>query len=110
MKGDSNDDNLCTNSCSCGNSSSGLPSPLDPLEFRKAILASRVMLIAYATAVVVLAMGVVILTIVLACLAFFYPEKANAFLLLLGGPALGLLLFHGRAAAAIQRQLETTQK
>jgi O-antigen/teichoic acid export membrane protein len=52
------------------------------------------MLYAYASSVVILTLGLVVLTITLAVLSFQNPEKANAFLMLLAGPMVVVLFSH----------------
>jgi hypothetical protein len=68
---------------------------VDTFRLRQAILANKFMLQAYAAAVVILAVGLVLLTITLAVLCFFYPNNANAFLILLGGPAAAVIVHNG---------------
>ena len=63
-------------------------------ELRNTILTSNIMLKAYACVLLILAFFLGLLTIVLVILCFFYPEKANAFLLLLGGPLAALVIGH----------------
>jgi hypothetical protein len=58
----------------------------------QALLTNKIMLWAYAISLVIMAVGSVILLLGLAALMFFYPEKANAFLLLLGSPAVIILI------------------
>lgn len=62
-------------------------------ELAAKILTARIMLLAYAAAVVIFALGLVALVITIGVLCFFYPSKANAFLVLVGTP-LGMLLVH----------------
>ena len=71
---------------------SGNDSSESTVELSQAILRSHVMLTAYAASVVILAIGIVMLILGLAGLSFFYPDKANAFLLTLGGPLIGILI------------------
>jgi hypothetical protein len=49
-------------------------------------LSTYIMTIAYAMGVIILTIGAVTLTITLAVLCFLYPDKANAFVVLLGSP------------------------
>lgn len=77
-------------------SASGHCCPVDSSDFRTALLNNRLFLITYAVAIIILAFGIVLLILMLAGLAFFYPEKANSALLLLGGPLVGLLIVHGQ--------------
>jgi hypothetical protein len=58
------------------------------------ILTNNIMISAYATVLVVLSIGVVVLTVVLMVLCFFYPEKANALLLLIASPMALMVLEH----------------
>lgn len=59
----------------------------------EALLTNKVMLFAYATSIIIIAIGCVSLVITIAVLCFFYPERANsAGLILLGGPLMGILI------------------
>lgn len=60
---------------------------------------------AYPISIIIMAVGVVLLCITLAVLSFFYPDKANAFLLLLGGPMVGLVLAHNSKAVDVVKKL-----
>lgn len=65
----------------------------DYARLNEALLTNKVMLFAYATSIIIVAIGAVGLVIMLAALCFFYPEKANnAGLIFLGGPLMGLLI------------------
>ncbi len=57
-----------------------------------ALLSNQVMVIAYAVSIVILAIGLVGLTVMLVWLCFFYPKQANEFLILLGGPLAAVLI------------------
>ena len=56
------------------------------------ILNKQMMTTAYAIGVVILSIGIVILTLTLAVLCFLYPDKANAFMVLLGSPVVLLIV------------------
>jgi|SRR3990167_751274 len=60
--------------------------------FDPVIVRSRPLLYAYAASLIILSLGLVALILGLTLLCFFYPERANAFLLLLGSPAVAVLL------------------
>jgi hypothetical protein len=47
---------------------------------------------AYATGIIVFAFGLTILTVTLPILCFLYPDKANAFLVLLASPVAVMVL------------------
>jgi len=65
----------------------------DYVRFNEALLTNKVMLFAYASSIIIVAIGVVALVLMLAALCFFYPEKANnAGLIFLGGPLMGILI------------------
>jgi hypothetical protein len=61
------------------------------------------MVTAYAASIVILSLGFVILTITLAVLCFQQPEKANAFILLLGGPLMGIIFAHAGELKRLMR-------
>jgi hypothetical protein len=58
----------------------------------KVILRSHIMIAAYAVSLVILSLGFVVLILGLTVMCFREPDKANAFLLLLSGPVVGVLL------------------
>lgn len=68
------------------------------------ILNSRVMVIAYAISVVILAVGLVVFTVMLGYLCFMYPDKANAFLILLGSPLAAVVVMHAKGALEMMGQ------
>lgn len=71
----------------------------------EALLTNKVMLYAYATSVVILAAGFVVLIITLAVLCFFYPEKTNAFLLIMGSPVLAMLIANIRKIKSTAKKI-----
>lgn len=63
-----------------------------PFDLRQTILGSQVMITAYAIALIILCLGMVVMTITLMVLCFFFPPQANSFLLLLTGPVAALIV------------------
>jgi hypothetical protein len=61
------------------------------------------MVVSYAASIIILSLGFVVLIITLAVLCFQQPDKANAFLLLLGGPLVGVILAHAGELKRIVR-------
>ena len=71
---------------------------VDTPGFRESILGSRIMVRAYAAGVVIIAFFLGVLVVALGVLSFFYPDKANIAVAVLGGPLLMLVLKHGTKA------------
>ena len=57
-------------------------------------LSNTILLHAYAAAIIILALGLVILTLMLSWLLFWYPNQGTAAILVLGGPIATMLLMH----------------
>jgi hypothetical protein len=66
----------------------------DYARLNEALLTNKVMLFAYATSIIIVALGSVSLVVAIVLLAFYYPEKADAFvkMLLLLAPMMGILI------------------
>jgi hypothetical protein len=64
----------------------------DIADFRQTILSSQVMVTAYAISIVILCLGMILMTGALMFLCFFFPEKANAFLVMVGSPLIALIV------------------
>jgi hypothetical protein len=58
---------------------------------------------AYAMGIVILSAGIVILTITMAVLCFLFPDKANAFLVILGSPVVWLIVRNAFKMARIMK-------
>lgn len=76
-----------------------------------ASLEREIMTVAYAIGIVVLSFGVVALTITLSVLCFMYPDKANAFLVLLASPIALLVLSNTvKITKLLQRKKERKER
>jgi hypothetical protein len=75
--------------------------PINCPGFLERVLTHQIMLGAYAAAVVILAAGTVLLMVAIALLCFFYPDKANAYVLFISGPVMALILLHSGTAQRI---------
>lgn len=73
---------------------------------RASILTSHAMLVAYASCIVILALGVVALVITIGVLSFQHPEKAQSFWQLLMGLVVGLLVDTRGGAATVKALLK----
>jgi hypothetical protein len=76
----------------------------EDVELHEVILTSKVMLYAYAASLVVLALGLVALVLGTAAACFFYPDKANGFVVVVGAPLLSLIIAHFNKAKATRRR------
>lgn len=65
---------------------------------------------AYGIVAIILALGIVAITITLAVLCFMNPEKANAFLLLINSPLLVLLITNRKAVQEATDKLTASIK
>lgn len=79
--------------------------PSDPSEIAGIVLTNKVMLAAYAASIVILAVGLVGIIGLIAWLSFWYPDKANAWLTLVVGPIVGLLILHMKGAESVAKKI-----
>jgi hypothetical protein len=74
---------------------------------REIISKHEFLVMGYAMAIIILAMGLVFLTILLATLTFFFPDKsgpfANTCILLMGGPLATLIAMNSKSIANLIR-------
>jgi hypothetical protein len=81
-------------------------SAYDYVGLNEALLTNKVMLFAYATSIIIVALGIVGISGALIILSFYYPEKADAFvkMLVMVCPMLALLIVNvGKIKAATKR-------
>lgn len=86
--------NDSANQCSSDSLRSTHVAAYDYVRLNEALLTNKVMLFAYATSIIIVALGCVGLTTAIVILSFYYPDKADAFvkMLLLIAPMLGILI------------------
>lgn len=63
-------------------------------ELARYILGNKILLVSYAVAIIILSVGLVLLTAMAFLLMFFMPEKANAVIMLVAVPLIGLCIGH----------------
>jgi hypothetical protein len=71
---------------------------------RQIIAKHEFLVMGYAMAIIILSMGLVFLVILLAVLTFFFPDKGQPFILLLGGPLAAVIALHSKTIVDLLRE------